>query len=409
MGRMNRRRTSFEDISSYTSKQAYKKNKKKKKKTGVTVLLSVLFTVLIVLGGGLMCVSAFVLDDLTTTSIAKDDESLGITENDKRNEGIINIALFGVDSREGTDTFVGRSDAIMVISVDTVHDKIKLTSLLRDSRVVLGDLTPNENGYDKLNHAYAYGGPQGAIRTVNQTFGLDIKNYVSVNLSGMAEIIDAFGGVEVDVTEEEIEQINNNIGGLHYENPELFDDFENYYQGEAGYVHLNGIQAVAYGRIRNIDSERIRAGRQQEILTALLGKLTSVSPMEYPTILANLMPLVETSLSISDIMDLAEILVDGFTIEKLVIPGEAIPSESGIYEGGAWMWSYDLDWAAAYIHSYIYEVEMDYVPPVEKENSVDEEESEAEAESSAVEEDSSVPEESAEASSEEAESTDVPS
>ena len=381
MGRTNRRRTSFEDISSYTSKQAYKKNKKKRKKTGATVLLSILFSVLILLGGCLMGVSAFVLDDLTTTSIAKDNESLGITENDARDEGIINIALFGVDSREGTATFVGRSDAIMVISVDTVHDKIKLTSLLRDSRVLLGDLTPNENGYDKLNHAYAYGGPQGAIRTINQSYDLNIKNYVSVNLSGMAEIIDAFGGVEVEVTAEEIEQINNNIGGLHYENPELFDDFEYYFDGEPGIVHLNGIQAVAYGRIRNIDSERVRAGRQQEILTALLDKLKTVSPMEYPTILANLMPLVETSLSISDIMDMANILVDGFTMEKLVIPGEVIESESGIYEGGAWMWSYDLDEAADYIHGFIYETET---AADESESSVGE--SEAETEFSAEEE-----------------------
>ena len=357
MAREKRRRNTFEDISSYTSKHAYKKNRKKRKKTGVTVILSILFAGLIVLGGGLMCVSAFVLDELTTTTIAKDDDSLGISENENRTDGVINIALFGVDSRKGTDTFVGRSDAVMVISVDTAEDEIKLISLLRDARVYLGERTPNESGYDKLNHAYAYGGPELAIRTLNQTYGLDIRNYVSVNLSGMAEIIDAFGGVDVDVTAEEIEQINNNIGGLHYENPKLFDDDAYYYAGEPGLVHLNGVQAVAYGRIRNIDSDSMRAGRQQEILSALLGKLTAISAKEYPALLSDRMPLVETSLSVGDILELADILIGGFTIDTLVIPGEAVAAETGIYEGGAWMWTYDPNEAAACIQDFIYETE----------------------------------------------------
>ena len=359
MAREKRRKISFEDISSYTSKQAYKKNKKKKKKIGITVLMSIVFTALIVLGGGLMAVSAFVLGELTTTTIAKDDESLGITANENRSDCVTNIALFGVDSRAGTDTFVGRSDAVMVISVDTKHDTVKLISLLRDARVHLGDKTPNEGGYDKLNHAYAYGGPELAIRTLNTTYGLDIRNYVSVNLSGMAEIIDAFGGVEVEVTAEEIEQINNNIGGLHHENPRLFNDAEQYYQGEPGTAHLNGIQAVAYGRIRNIDSDNIRAARQQEILSALFTKLATVSAVEYPEVLSGLMPLVETSLSVGDILGLAEILRDGFSIDTLVIPGDAVEAETGIYENGAWMWTYDPQQAADAIHTFIYEAETE--------------------------------------------------
>ena len=368
MDRKRRRKASFEDISSYTSNRAVRKNKKRRKKIGGTVLLSILFSLLILMGCGMIYTAAFVVEDLSTTQIAQDDESLGITEEKERKEGIINIALFGVDSRMdlGEDeAMIGRSDAIMVVSVDTVHNKIKLTSLLRDARVYLGDETPNENGYDKLNHAYAYGGPQFAIRTLNQTYGLDIKDYVSVNLAGMADIIDAMGGVDVDVTADEIEQINDNLAGLHYQNPELFDAESNYYNGPTGFVHLNGAQAVSYGRIRNIDTDAMRANRQQEILSALLGKLTSLSTMEYPSVITKMLPLVETSLTISDIMELAEIFVDGFSIERLVIPGDVIPYETGIHEGGAWMWTYDLEWAKDYIHSFIYEVEMTYVPPVE--------------------------------------------
>mgnify|MGYP002963054006 FL=1 len=221
MAKRKQRRDEFQDISSYSSKQAYKKNQKKKKRTGLKVFLSFICVILVLVGGVMIYASTVLLGDLKTTTITKDKTELGISEETKSEAGITNIALFGVDARDyDGGTFAGRSDAIMVMSIDNVHHKVKLTSIMRDVRVYMGDGSPYDSGYDKLNHAYMYGGPEQAIRTINQNFGLDIQDYVTVNFASMAKIVDAFGGVNIDLTEEEVEQVNINMQDLAVNSPE---------------------------------------------------------------------------------------------------------------------------------------------------------------------------------------------
>ena len=194
MAKRKQRRDEFQDISSYSSKQAYKKNQKKKKRTGLKVFLSFICVILVLVGGVMIYASTVLLGDLKTTTITKDKTELGISEETKSEAGITNIALFGVDARDyDGGTFAGRSDAIMVMSIDNVHHKVKLTSIMRDVRVYMGDGSPYDSGYDKLNHAYMYGGPEQAIRTINQNFGLDIQDYVTVNFASMAKIVDESG------------------------------------------------------------------------------------------------------------------------------------------------------------------------------------------------------------------------
>lgn len=359
MAKGRQRRDNFEDISSYSSKRAVRRNQKKKKRTGLKIFLGFLFTLFILVGGVLVYASTFMLGGLKTTTITQDKTELGITEQAQAQteeaEGITNIALFGVDSRSDAGTFTGRSDAIMVLSIDNVHNKIKLTSILRDVRVYIGEECGYDTGYDKLNHAYAYGGPELAIKTINQNFGLDIEDYVTVNFAAMAEIVDAFGGVDIEVTEGEIAELNTNLAGLAAESPESLSGPAEPYTGEAGLAHLDGNQAVAYGRIRNIGNDNERAERQQEVLSALLGKISSISPLEYPGLISKLAPLCETSLSISDILGFAPIVVNGFEIERLSIPSDEEGYESGYGEGGGWMWFYDTEQAGAHIRQFIYE------------------------------------------------------
>ena len=107
--------------------------------------------------------------------------------------GVKNIAMFGVDSRDGENE--GRSDAIMVLSIDSRTHTLKMASFMRDSNVYIDGY-----GYDKLTHAYAYGGPELAVRTLNQNFQLDITDYITVNFYDMTEIVEAFGGVELELT-----------------------------------------------------------------------------------------------------------------------------------------------------------------------------------------------------------------
>ena len=360
MAKRKQRRDEFQDISSYSSKQAYKKNQKKKKRTGLKVFLSFICVILVLVGGVMIYASTVLLGDLKTTTITKDKTELGISEETKSEAGITNIALFGVDARDyDGGTFAGRSDAIMVMSIDNVHHKVKLTSIMRDVRVYMGDGSPYDSGYDELNHAYMYGGPEQAIRTINQNFGLDIQDYVTVNFTSMAKIVDAFGGVNIDLTEEEVEQVNINMQDLAVNSPEsLSGDISTYAPLSAGEgVLLNGDEAVAYGRIRAIGDDNGRVERQQEVLSALLSKASSISKLEYPSIIQQLAPLCETSLTFDKMIGLAQIALTGFDIERLSIPSDVEGYASDYCEGGGWMWTYDTDVAAQHIHEFIYEDE----------------------------------------------------
>ncbi len=359
MAKGRQRRDNFEDISSYSSKRAVRRNQKKKKRTGLKVFLSILCVLFVLVGGVLVYASTFMLGELKTTTITKDKEELGITKEaqaqTEQAAGITNIALFGVDARSYDGTFSGRSDAIMVLTIDNEHGKIKLTSILRDVRVYIGEECAYDSGYDKLNHAYAYGGPELAIKTINQNFGLDIEDYVTVNFAAMAEIVDAFGGVDIEVTDGEITELNKNLQELIDGSSESLSGPGELYTGSAGLAHLDGNQAVAYGRIRNIGDDNGRVERQQEVLSALLGKLSSISKLEYPGLISKLAPLCETSLSFDKILGFAPIVLNGFEIERLSIPSDEEGYESGYGEGGGWMWFYDVDQAGAHIRRFIYE------------------------------------------------------
>lgn len=349
------RKRGFEDVSSYTSNKMYRRNQKKKKHTGLMILLGFLFVLCIVFGGLLIYVSTYMLADLKTTVITTVPEELGITEETYTDESITNIALFGVDSRGNAKTFTGRSDVVMIMSVDKKHGKVKLASIMRDSRVYMGNLSPYGTGYDKLNHAYAYGGPEAAIRVINQNFGLDITDYATVNFAATAKIIDALGGADVELTSGEIQQMNNNLTNLAEQNASSLNGPIDLYRGSAGMAHLTGNQAVAYSRIRDIGNDNERVERQQEVISSLMNSLKDVSVLEYPNIIRELAPLCETSLDFNEMLDLSQIAIGGFTIERMSLPSEVEGFGSGNYEGGGWMWNYDVTVAAQHLHEFIYE------------------------------------------------------
>ena len=195
----------------------------------------------------------------------------------ENHEEIINIALFGIDSEDGV---AGRSDAIMVATIDPIHNKLKLTSIMRDSYVNIPD-----RGMDKINHAYAFGGPQLAIKTINENFGLDITDYMSVNFTSLPVIIDILGGVEINITDEEVPH----IPGV----------------SSAGTYTLNGDQALSYSRIRYASGgDYVRTERQRTVLNALFNKASTLSVTALPGLLNEVLPHVQTSMSTSDILAL---------------------------------------------------------------------------------------------------------
>ncbi len=331
------------------AKRVKPKQRSTAKRAWLIVLSSLMAVLSIVfIGGGLWL--DYYFGGLNTTKLTKDPEALGISADATHDDQIINIALFGVDSR--TTAIRGRSDAVIILTIDNRHGKIKMTSVLRDSSIII-----DGRGEDKIAHAYAYGQAELAIKTLNQNFNLNISEYVSVNFSSLAHIIDEVGGLDIEITERERQEINRLIQlptsgyyGLGLDRTLV---------RQTGLVHLNGTQALTYARIRKIDSDNKRAERQQIVLDKLFEKAKGIKKSEYPDMIRTILPMLETSLSYTDIIGMSGILLaDGLSIEKLTVPDKSIEGinlQSGYDTSGRWVWKYDYEVAAKAIDDFIYE------------------------------------------------------
>lgn len=309
-----------------------KKCKKLSKKLVIIIsLVSILICVFI--SGGIYMYSK--LNKVNTVAIPKTNEDLGIdsvVDQKLESKEITNIALFGVDSRD-TDSNVGsRSDTIMILSIDEVHNKVKITSIMRDTYVNV-----EGHGMTKITHAYAYAGPKLAIKTINSNFDMNIKDYVTVDFFGLSKIIDAIGGVEINVKKAEIPYVKNGVTS-------------------PGLQLLNGEQAVAYSRIRyqgNGDYERTE--RQRTVIEGLFKRVSNQGVLKYNSLLNSILPDVETSLSSGDLISIGTKVIssDIKNIDQLRLPmdgyckGELI---NKIYYLVA-----DLNAAKKQLYSFIYE------------------------------------------------------
>lgn len=312
-----------------------KRKKSRKKKFLIGFLVVVLFIIGFI-GGSLF----YVFGGLTTTRLPQDDKSLGISNTAPKESHIKNIALYGVDDRSNTD--LGRSDAIIVLSVNTDSGKIKMLSVLRDSKVAV-----EGHGETKINHAYAYGGPELAIKTLNQNFNLDVKEFVTVNFSQLIDVIDAVNGIDVDLTQTEVKASNDL---LQYQYPGSTPI------SGSGLVHLDGKQAVSFARIRKIDSDNARADRQKEVLSAVFNKVATMPKTDYPTFIHKFLAIVETSLDYGDLMDLSPVMLNGnLQLEQYTFPDANDNPWGGTDTDGVWYWKYDLSAAAKRMHSIIYD------------------------------------------------------
>lgn len=343
----------FEDISSYSSSRRKKEDQRaqekqrRKKGSAKKKVIAGLLVFLVLVGAGLYYVFGYMLGGLTIQNITKPRDEL-VESGTLTDASIKNIALFGLDARENDNE--GRSDALMILTVDNKHGKLKLTSILRDSEVEIEGY-----GSDKITHAYAYGGPDLAVQTLNRNFHLDIEDYVTVNFIEMAEIVDAFGGTQVHISYDEMNEINTNLAMLQAESNDA-NILESDYMYEDGDVTLNGNQAVAYARIRHLEGgDDMRASRQQDVLKGLITNLKGKSKLEYPDLIHKIMPMCVTSLDFGDIMGMAPIMFTDFTMETLSIPSGDEGAYGDFNEEGRWVYLYDLELASQHISRFIYE------------------------------------------------------
>ncbi len=327
---------------------AQRRRRLKKKKLFLTLLLMLL---LVLMG----CCVFYIVSILSSfrqsqnTSFPTDLSELGIEEksnglvDDASDSSITNIALFGVDQREDEPC---RSDVIMIATVDKRHNKIKLTSVMRDSYVPIDGY-----GSNKINSAYFYGGPTLAVKTLNQVFDLEITDYVTVNFSEMAQIVDAVGGVEIDISEEERQDANHNMIEQAAQAGTSVQTIEH-----AGLQTLTGMQAVGYARIRHVgNSDFERTQRQREVMTAIFNKGKSMNPLEYPNMISKMLPIVETSLKLDEILDMAGIMLRDVSMEDMRIPADSDLINGGdLWVDGVLYLQYDLDSAKQRLHDFIY-------------------------------------------------------
>ncbi|APH18250.1 LCP family protein [Clostridium botulinum] len=232
------------------------------------------------------------LGSVKKVPISKDDKELKIDKKaESYGDDVINIAFFGLDRRKKEEP--SRSDAVMILSLDKKHKKVKLSSIMRDSYVDI-----EGHGKTKLNHAYAYGGPELAIKTINSNFKLNIREFVAVDFYGLENIIDTVGGVEIPVRSDEIKYINSYMQGTAKVENKAVQEVQN-----PGLQNLNGMQAVAYARIRYTSGgDYERTERQRTILTAVMNKIKKLGPTEFPKVVSVLLPNVESSLSSTEII-----------------------------------------------------------------------------------------------------------
>ena len=277
-----------------------------------------------------------------------DKEDIGITEEveeklSQYSNSVINIALFGVDAVDGG---VGRSDSIMIATIDTVHKKLKLTSIMRDSYVAI-----EGHGNDKLNHAYAFGGPQLAIKTLNENFDLNIEDFAAVNFETLPKIIDKIGGIELDIDEDELEHVNGYTAHLNSINGTNEAAIE-----KTGLQHVSGTQALAYCRIRYTSGgDYKRTERHREVLTEIFKKIEDIPATSYPSLLSEILPMVNTSLDYSKILELGtEVLKLGDSSMEL----ERFPRDEyceGEIINEIYYLTFDKEVTVEQLHSYIFE------------------------------------------------------
>jgi len=199
------------------------------------------------------------------------DERFPIKRVQKKDKNVENYLIFGIDAR-ATYEVASRTDSIIIVSVDSKNNSIKLTSILRDTQVRL----PGRTNPVKINAAYVFGGVGLLINTINDTFDLDIQKFAMVDMWSSEKIIDAIGGVNIEITQEEIRYINGGVSGSN----SLFKKISepSPLVKESGNVLLNGRQAVAYGRIRSIGSDFGRTQRQRNVLTQVILKFKQANP-----------------------------------------------------------------------------------------------------------------------------------
>lgn len=273
-----------------------------------------------VLGGTLLAVAAIGMVILASkmnklSSVKLDTDKLNISDEVKHEKGYTNVALFGLDSRENDLGKGNRSDTIMIASLNNDTKEVKLVSIYRDTLLELDD-----GSYNKANAAYSFGGPEGAVSLINRNLDMNIEKYVTVNFNALVDVIDAIGGMDLELTHDEVVHMNNycvetsKVTGKSYEKiePEV-----------EGTYHLNGVQAVSYSRIRyTAGGDFKRAERQRLVLQKIADKAQNMSVGTVNKIIDSVFPQISTNFTLAEMIGYAKNLTKYKLGDSMGFPSE---------------------------------------------------------------------------------------
>ena len=295
-GMSRQERREYEEFLAFKEQQGRGRKKKHRVRNFIITLLVLLFLVIPILAiaarmiGITQGVSTQDIKKLLSDEVKKSQETGAMA-------GYTNIALFGLDStQQSLDSGNNRTDVMIIASINNKTGDAKLVSLYRDTYLDVGD-----GNYQKANAAYAFGGPEQAIKMINKNLDLNITDYVTVGFEGVTDLVDEVGGVEIDVQSDEIEHLNN------YQSTMATELGKEYVPVTApGVQTLNGLQATAYCRIRYTDGGDFkRTERQKEVLSKAFEKLKKSGPVTMIKAANSLSSEVRTSLNPAEIASLA--------------------------------------------------------------------------------------------------------
>ncbi len=317
------------------------------KRTNIRIRLITVVTILLALVLNAPAITVFAENTMATEAPSEEVQATEAPSADAQAGEWWNILLLGGDSRN--EKTYERTDSMIILSVNTTLMEAKMTSIMRDTWVSY----PGMPGHGKINAANVYGGPELSVKTVNECFGTDIKNYVLVNMAGLVKAIDLVGGVDIPVTSSERRLINA-YSKYYVDNIAKYDG-QTTLEKSGDSVHLNGLQAMSYCRIRNIGTDYTRTQRQRTVLMAVLNKMKSQNAAQIAAFAMAAAENVETNLSIMDILTLANFglkLDTESSVEQNRIPADGT-FQSGMKDG---FWSIRPDFEAnkKLLHNFIY-------------------------------------------------------
>lgn len=283
------------------------------KKKVMKIFLSIFLTLLIVIVAAAGTAFWYVNDKIgKMNQVNLNEEELGLSENENL-EKYRNIAIFGVDSRSDNYGKGNRSDCIIIASINTQTHAVKLISVYRDTYAQI-----EGHGLDKIAHAYSYGEAPLALKTLNENLDLNITEFVTVNFDAVADAVDALGGITMKITSAEVQYINGYIDETSRVTGKKSEHITS-----AGTYILDGVQAVAYSRIRYTSGgDYKRTERMRDVITAMIAKLKTKSVTQINKIADQILPKVYTNLNLTDLFSMLPALASFNIAESIGWPYE---------------------------------------------------------------------------------------